>query len=288
MSKEKTVVILDSQKLSAMSACQRMFSLRFINHWVPRTNNHFIERGSLMHAMLQVYYNCKRYRTRWSANGKTHADVVQACVTAGRRIAHKWNNVSPQDLELTIKVFRNYCTYQDGRDWTDIRGVEIISSRVLHEDDDLMIVYESKNDLIVGLPNGKLMPVDHKTVSKRKPPKELSNQFLGYCWMLDVKTVTINDIGYQQTLKPEETFMRHVLTFNSDAISEWREQTVWWVKHTLDNASSGYFPPNFTACHRDTNMICSYLEVCKTQRGVRELKLKSLYDIRPWDPGNIL
>src|SRR5204862_6305778 len=68
--------------------------------------------------------------------------------------------------------------------------------------------------------------VDHKSSSRRGTPSGLDNQFLGYCWALDVNNLVINKIGFQKTLKNEDKFERHVKSYSKELLDEWRVNSI--------------------------------------------------------------
>jgi hypothetical protein len=282
------IVAVDSQKLNAIQNCMRKFNFTFGEfNMEPTVRPDFFEKGDLVHKMLQMYYTLRQHRHRWQPNGRTHADIVDSCVKWGRFSALRMQ-LDFEEVEMVIKTFRDYCTYVANDGWDRIIFVEKVGSKVLYESSDLTILYETKIDLGIGLTNVPVIPVDHKTGSRRQSPEELSNQFMGYCWALGVNNIIVNKIGFQKTLKPEEKFQRHTLSYSNDQLEEWVSNSVWWIKFALGCVQEKFYPANYTSCDKYSG--CVYREVCKASKSIREFKLHSLFEERAgvWDVGKDL
>lgn len=284
---EKRIIVVDSQKLNGMQECMRKFKYSFATHLEPVSKPDYFERGDLQHKMLQVYYNMRKHRLRWTVNNKTHADIVQACVIAGRHHALKMQ-IDMDEVETGIKTFMQYAGHFADDGWNDIKAVEQVGSRILYEDDELIILYEVKIDLIIGIPGIPILPVDHKSGSQRREPSDLSNQFMGYCWFLGVNNIMINKIGFQKTLPPKDKFQRYLLSYTSNRLLEWQAEAAWWIKQGLDFMDRGVWPRNLTSCDKYSG--CIYKNVCAADPIVRESKLLQLFETRTksWDVGQDL
>ena len=107
--------------------------------------------------------------------------------------------------------------------------------------------YHYQIDWIFTLRNVPVMPCDHKHSKRRGPVHPLSNQFIGYCWMLGVNNIMINKIGFQISLKPSEKFERPILSYPKDVIDWWVQNTIWWVKMLRFHRKQNVWPQNFTS-----------------------------------------
>src|SRR6266404_7367247 len=101
------IVVIDSQKLNMMQLCARKFKFSFTENIEPIIKEVYFERGSLLHDMLKIYYNSRKYGTRWVVNNRTHADIVAACVKAGRQLAARMQ-LQLEDVEDVIDTFQQY------------------------------------------------------------------------------------------------------------------------------------------------------------------------------------
>lgn len=282
----KRIVALDSQKLDAIQACMYMYKLRFggeITQGItPLVTPDYFERGGLLHIMLEPYYKLKAHKSRWQQNRATHRTIVQNCINIGRYKATKMQ-IDIAEVENVIDTFLKYTDFWENDGWDNIKAVEQVGSKIIYDSEDLTILYEFKIDLILQLQNA-IIPVDHKSAKARRDPNQLANQFKGYCVVLGVNNIMINEIGFQKSLKPQDKFRRHVLSYSNEILEEWVGTTVWWVRHAMDVIESGYYPQNFTSCDKYSG--CIYKEICIADQSVRDYKINSMFNTKNrWDVG---
>jgi hypothetical protein len=284
---KKRIVAVDSQKLDAIQSCMYMYKLRFGSGLAettglqPLQTPDYFERGGLLHDMLETYYKLKKYKSRWHQNGKTHADIMESCIIVGRTKATKMS-LDIAEIEIVIDAFRQYTSHWENDGWYMIEAVEQVGSRVLYDSPELIILYESKIDLILNI-NGVMTPVDHKSAKSRRDPNYLANQFKGYCWTLGVNNLIVNEIGFQKTIKPVEKFRRHTLSYSASALKEWQENTVWWIMYAIGLIEKENFPKNYTSCDKYSG--CLFKSVCAADPEVRDYKIASLFEEKHWDVG---
>ena len=279
----KRVVAIDSQKLNAIQKCMRFYRYNMEQAFQPIFTPDYFERGDLLHKMLQTYYILRKSRCNWAINHKTHADIVQICIRVGRHYSYRMR-IDITEVENVIDTFRQYTEHTANDGWDNILAVEQSGSKILHEDNELIILYEFKIDLIISLMNMPAIPVDHKSVSQRRETEMLSNQFMGYCWSLGVNNIIINKLGFQKTLKPAQKFERQTMSYAPDVLEEWVASSIWWIKHAIRLTDDKMFPPNLTSCDKYSG--CLFREVCRSDQYTREFKLRSLFEHSPkWDVG---
>lgn len=279
---DRAIIAIDSTKLNAFQLCERKYDFVFNQSWAPLEKPDYLEKGDLIHQMLKPYYILRRSRSRWASNKRTHEDVIKACMRIGEYAAIQMQ-LHPDDVEETMFQFQEYCRFYEHDGWDRIIAVEQAGSLVLYEDDKLCVIYEMKPDLVLQLDNG-ILPVDHKTAKQRKEPSRLANQFIGYCWGLHCNNITINKIGFQKTLKPNERFQRYTLSYPDDVIQEWLENTLDWVSRLLHNNERGYWPANLTSCDKWAG--CVFQTVCVKEREAREYELRRRFEVsEKWDVG---
>ena len=275
------LIALDSQKLDAIMSCGRLFDLNFNQNYRPIATPDYLERGALIHDMLETYYKLRKHRARWSVNNKSYQDIVRSCTDVGRFKGNKMQ-LPISEIEYTIDIFKQYANLWENDGWDNILSVERVASKVLYNSDDLVILYEGKIDLVLKF--SQTIAVDHKHSQSRRDPNELANQFKGYCWLLDTDTFVVNEIGFQKTVKPIEKFRRHTLKFTSEIIEEWRENVIYWANLALSWEKLKYYPPNYTSCDKFSG--CQYKEICKSQPGdYRAYKLAKDFREESWDIG---
>lgn len=278
-------IALDSQKLSTGQSCMRQYQYNFVLNLDPISKEEPMERGDLTHEMLKYYYRLRRHRSRWERNRRTHADIVQICIRIGRHAARRMG-IGVDEIEFVIKAFTDYTAFVEHDGWDDekIKAVEKTGSLILYQDDEIVIHYEVKMDLVIELQAGIEIAVDHKTAKSRRTYGLLSNQFMGYCWFLENNNIIINSIGFQKTLKPHERFVRQVLSYPTELISRWRCNTIEWVKQAIPQMQADQYLQNFTSCDKWSG--CKYRDLCESESSVFPQKVQALYKIREsWDPG---
>lgn len=282
--KEKTIYVVDSQILNSIQDCSRKTNYSFGQNLEPIAKPDYFEKGDLLHQMLAEYYILRKFRGRWNINKKTHADIVEICTKVGRRAAVKMS-LEVQVVEEVITTFRQYCTYTANDGWDRIIATESVASKIMYEDEEMIILYQGKIDLLFELTGNHLMPVDHKSSSRRGRPHYLSNQFQGYCWLLGVNNIIINKIGFQKTLKDNERFERHTLSYPPELLEEWKENAIYWIKKYIAESESSFWPPNYTSCDKYSG--CQYEEICRQTSDARKYKLIQLFQERKekWDVG---
>jgi hypothetical protein len=280
---EKRIFVVDSQILNTAMECERKANWTFGANLEPLTKPSYFEKGDLIHQMLAAYYKMRKYRSRWQLNKKIHADIVHSCVIIGRRAAIKMN-LDIEDVEEVVRTFVEYATFRANDGWDNVIAVEEVGSKVLYEDESMLILYQFKIDLVINLMNCNLMPVDHKSSSRRTKANEMSNQFKGYCWGLGVNNITVNKIGFQKTLKAEEKFNFETISYSPDIIQEWIEIATYYLKRYIGFSEVGFFPPNFTSCDKYSG--CLFREICNKSPQMRDYKLAQLFQERDhWDVG---
>ena len=283
----KRIVALDSQKLDAIQACMFMYKLRFGSELdsgiQPLVTPDYFERGGLLHLMLEPYYKLKSHRGRWVQNRKTHRDIVNTCIHIGRFKAVKMQ-LDIAEVENVVETFLLYTDFWENDGWDNILAVEKSGSKIIYDSEDLLILYEFKIDLILQLSNC-VMPIDHKSAKSRRDPNQLANQFKGYCKALGVNSIMINEIGFQKTLKPQDKFRRHTLSFSQPVLDEWVNNTVWWVRSAIQQIEENNYPQNFTSCDKYSG--CIFKPVCIADPEIRDYKIKSLFGVKEqaWDVG---
>lgn len=284
-SKDKLIVALDSQKLNMVQNCGYKYNLTFNRDLIPVHKVDFFEKGDLMHKMLEVYYTMHMDATsrpcspdEWSMN-----KAIEICEKAGEQHAIGLD-LGIEDVDENFRVFREYVEHYWG-ERIITKFVEQVGSKVLYEDSELVIIYDTKIDWGVEISNYSLMPADHKTSGRRGDTVAISNQFMGYCWMMNVNNLMVNKIGFQKTVKPSEKFSRPIMSYPIGVIDNWRINAIYWVKEILRYEQINFWPQNFTSCDKYSG--CIFRPVCEGAPESRDHKIAQLFEIseQPWDVG---
>jgi hypothetical protein len=295
---DKRVIVADSQILNTVMSCGRKVNLEFGLNLRPMKKAEALEKGDLMHRMLHPYYYGRinnpephHYVLKDDKGheqphpyakfiGLQHKELVDTCSEIGK-VASFDMDLEPEYRNECIKQFREYAFHFHGDGWLP-KEVEQSFSRVLYEDDDLIILYEGIVDLVADGTLGRIA-VDHKTASRREVPSDLSNQFMGYCWALDIPRLIINRIGFQKTVSANERFQRIVLSYPQGRIDEWQYWAVYWLKVYDFYLQNDVWPPNFTSCDKYSG--CIFQQICTKIPEAREFAMQTKYKVvEPWSP----
>jgi PD-(D/E)XK nuclease superfamily len=296
------IISIDSSILNVFQSCARKAKYSFVDNLHPPEKAEALEVGDLMHKMLEIYYSLqinsfkdkelfKEIREAGISPFQSPQGLIDLpnvsdlpaikdlSVKSARYFATKMSLPS-EEVEETVFQFSEYADYYAHDSWCPL-AVEEVGSKVLFESEDLKIIYNFKIDLIAE--QGRtIAPFDHKTARRRQEPSSLSNQFIGYCYGLNLNSIVINKIGFQKTLTPKERFNRFILTISDERIKEWIDNTVWWVKRLQDCLEFDYWPMDLTSCDKYSG--CIFMKLCESDPESRLYKIERDYKVEaPWD-----
>ena len=305
----KKNVILDATSLSSLMSCGRYHDLRFNHRFTSiKGKSNFLEIGSLIHKILEVYY-------RHRINGFPRETSINTALAAGqlyingcaycadgtvakpecKHTPEEYPGIhnSPENSEgyktgwkFALKTCEEYFEMYKNDAFIPL-SVEDVRGKVLYEDDDIRVLWKAKFDLVVDTNQIGIVSMDHKTFKQRRDKSTLSNQFLGQCMILDSRNVIVNKIGLQSTLKIADRLTREVVSFSSDRLIEWQSEILpYYAYKYVEFTESGYWPPDYTHC--DTMFgPCAFKDVCQADRNMREEELRLNFQLAPvWDPTN--
>jgi len=266
---EKRILALDSQLLDAIQKCPFYTYLNFVKNYRPNEVIEPMQRGDLGHTMLEVYYKLIQKGYEWN-------EAVEKATEVGREHYQKLS-LDLQTSEWIVKTFRQYTEYYK-HDGIKILGVENSFSFVIYEDDELIIVYEGKIDLIAEFPVLGKTVIDHKWRGQKVDYIGLDNQLLGYAVKEDVNLVYVNEVGLQKSDKytPEVKFRRVAIPIGDGVKERWVKNTIMWAKILDHSMQSNVWPQSHlkvpptgvTQCVK-----CTYNKICNSEND-QEMKRK--------------
>jgi hypothetical protein len=292
MSTQK-ILSIDATILNTFQSCARKAKYSFIDNLRPPEKEEALERGDLVHKMMEVYYSLQLknfdFQTEvWKeilASG-INAPLTRAlesnrdfAITTGRYFATKMS-LPTEEVDESIFQFREYCNYYARDSWSPL-AVEEVGSKILFENELYKFIYNFKVDMIAE--QGRIIaPFDHKTAKRRSEPSSLSNQFIGYCYGLGMNNIVINKIGFQKTLSPQQRFNRFILTIDDARIEEWKVNTIKWCARIVESMDNDDWDMNLTSC--DKYAGCIYASLCETDPESRLYKIERDFKVdKPWD-----
>lgn len=313
------ILEVDSQILNAIQLCAEKHKLNFEENLTTETKAPALEMGSLLHKVMELYDglagNCFSLEAEtWQELASTELlsdfsiklspskeEIISFCISAGEIFASKMA-LSLDDAALVLYQCKEYFEYYRNDPWQTL-AVEEIASKVLFENEVIQIVYTGKLDRLVQMGN-VIAPMDHKSSSKRGETSSLSNQFIGYCFLLQTNNIIIDKIGFQKTLSQKERFQRIVLTIDDERIEEWKNNSIDSILSHLslsivDDTEARYYfnllrerrnlKPlmNLTSCDKYSG--CTYRSICEGSPEGRDwTKERDFVPGKKWDVGSIL
>lgn len=297
MSQQK-ILSIDATILNTYQSCARKAKYNFIDNLRPPDKEEALERGDLVHKMLEVYYSLQLKNFSYDTEvwrvilesgikppiDRAHGTTVNFAVQVGRYFSTKMS-LPIEEIEESIFQFKEYCNYFQHDSWSPL-AVEEVGSKILFEDENYKFIYNFKIDLVAE--QGRIIaPFDHKTSKRRSEPSSLSNQFIGYCYGLGLNHIVVNKIGFQKTLSPQQRFNRFILTIDEDRIEEWKRNTISWCARILQSEESESWDMNLTSCDKYSG--CIYSSLCETDPESRLYKIERDFKVeKPWDVGSVL
>jgi hypothetical protein len=281
-------ITFDASILNVIQNCFRKAQYSFIYNLQPHEREESLEKGDLMHKMLEGYYGMigpQKYDTPFWEELKEKAGIYPLGDAANRAVEIGMYFSTKLDIpvsvaEEVITQFKAYAEFYKFDAWHPL-AVEKVGTKMLYADSDLEIWYNYKVDMVAE--KGEIVaPFDHKTGKQRKDPLSLSNQFIGYCYALNCNHIVMNKIGFQKTLSPAERFQRFIFSIDQERIEEWKKNTIWWIKRYADCIEEDNYPMNLTSCDKYSG--CIFRRICESDPGNREYKLaRDFTTVEKWD-----
>lgn len=281
---EKQRVVIDSQVLTSIQNCHELTNLTFLQHWRPNETPEPFEKGDLGHVILQNYYSVLQLAQETNMPFD-RLQVIRDSIQLAR-VKSLDLQLPDQEVSRILNIYEGYFDYWINDNFK-IMAVERAFTKLLYEDDEVVIYYEGIIDLLFDSPLSRLTVEDHKTKGKQYSHTERDNQFIGYAWAFDTNWVIVNGIGLQQKAKPEDRYKRQTLSIPDTLKEQWKENAIISIKRFLEDVKREKFHHNIAHCKAWGG--CLYREVCNAypdQDIMRNILMRMFYKGQPWSPYN--
>src|SRR5215831_927707 len=96
---DKEIIVVDSQRLNMIQNCAYKHWLTFEKNLEPLEKAEPLERGSLIHSMIQAYYRMRKHRSRWPKNKYGKKEIIDICIKIGEHFAQEMSlNIGEVDI----------------------------------------------------------------------------------------------------------------------------------------------------------------------------------------------
>ena len=310
---KKRHIAIDATMLSTIMGCGRLVDFRF-NHSLLSLNgkSNSLECGNIAHKYFEIYYKSiiagfikSQSHGMGMAAAEMYARGCPGCmhfkptdeqpkpVCGHKDKEYPGTENTPYEKEKeyqigwkwVLETLEQYFDFYKNDYWVPLE-VEIVKGQVLYEDDEIVILWKAKFDLLSDTTQG-IYPIDHKTMKQRRNNISLNNQFMGQCILAGTQNMVINKVGFQTTLKPHEKFVRATMSYSHKRLLEWQGTILpYWIYKYLDYLDNDYWAPNFDHCENKYGN-CTFIDVCEADPEERERELKlNFYVGEDWNPTN--
>jgi hypothetical protein len=160
---------------------------------------------------------------------------------------HFQRTMTKEHLSLVTPRILQYVAYYQNETWRPLQA-EIGFSKSLYEDDNHLIVYEGKIDLLMEVQGIKAF-VDHKSQSRHRNLPEDSNQFLGYAWATGFRLGIINFLNLAPSKSTKDAFRREICNYNPQLVEEWKEGAIETGLKMADSIRREHYPKQRQGCN---------------------------------------
>lgn len=302
---KKQNVIMDATVMTALMACPRYFDERFNHNLVPiEGNTNFLQAGQMVHKILEEF-------NKAIINGMSRTKAIMIGLEAGQQFYKTpgASNIPEHNIyEGSNKILKNglkseakgklksvgydwimatmdmYFKRWVNDGWTPIEA-EKVRGAVVYEDDEVRVLWKAKLDKMVDTFQDGMMPGDYKTMKMNRHTLPLNNQFMGQCLVAGTRKMFIDKIGFQENLKPEDKFVREIMSYTAEQLAEQTMTIGYYAKYMTNLLAQSYYPPNYTHCDKFNG--CMYRKPCEANASDRDRVFKLNFMVgEPWDPSN--
>ena len=241
----KFTLIINSHAISNFARCEKLHYYNDLCNLESARPRRAFDVGTTFHRFLNIYYHRKVKGLNLPAfNALRILDRFS-----------KLEGVKESDARKYTNILLEYPKTYANDNWKPL-ATEKGFSKILHEDDDNLFIYEGRIDLIVSSDN-KLFPVDHKTQSLQYSIYGFNNQAMGYSWALGTNYFVYNYIK----LATSDNFRREIISFSDIQIEQWRQDTIKTAFRMKNSIVNDDFNRSWQCEHKFGK--CQYIHICE-------------------------
>ena len=261
---------ISASSLNSLTQCERLYKYSHIDRLQKIPRETFFAKGIVSHEMLATFYRTKLHHKQMDFNER-----IQLATRVGHDQATELE-LSDEDRELVLSNTIGSIVHHANESWVPV-AVETEFNKILYTSKklDVQIIFNGKVDLLIDIPGLGRVIVDHKTSSRRSGPSYLSNQFMGYCWALNMNRIIVNQITLTKTGAPSGKYNRPMLDYEQVAMKEWGRNAIHHTLRAIHNVRNNRYPMRFNNCS-----FCSYKSICEMPSSLREGVIESEYERR--------
>ena len=274
---EKQIVKISASSLNDLQSCARLYKFNKIDRLQPLKKEKPLEYGGLFHFMVHPWrfgqiaepkeHHLKHPYSRLL--GLSKVELNNVCREIGR-LKSLTTDLAGEDRNKALEKFSEYTTYYAGLGWTFLEVEQPFSIKI-HEDDELVIIFQGIIDTLADIPKEGKTLVDTKTSGRESYTPVTDNQLLGTAYAFNVKNFYLDRV-YDRKDNP---FVLDRKSFLTEQKEEWLTNTIYWVKQGAFFIQNDFYPPNFSSCKKYG--ACRYMKVCETPPSAREFSLNSKF-----------
>lgn len=279
----RKIIAISASSADDVQGCEKKYELHSIRRLgTPGGDFDSLAKGSVIHKILCYHYKLVKDGKRISKDNEEpryekipYNEIILETSNYIRWLFAEGKFPDIETMELILRSYQEYAVYWANDNW-EILEVEAPFTKVIFEDDEVIILIEGIVDLVVKNIAGEIYPVDHKS---GRTPVFLNNQNLCYCAGLNSHHIVINKFGTQKTKGPADKFHRDPYSYPQTLIDEWVQDTIYWCKSILRMKEADYFPRRRSYC-RTQYGDCHFLRYCGSEPTARDWIAKQHYIVR--------
>jgi hypothetical protein len=277
-SEGKQIFKVSASSLDSIDRCGLHYKFSKVQRYRPTPIKRALDWGGLMHLMIQGYRFSKikdikeHHLNHPFARllGRPVFEVMRIVAEIGR-IQSLVTDLSPEDRESCIEKFMEYVSYWNSRDKFQVLEVEQPFSKVLYENENLIILYEGIMDMLVHDEDWGPVPYDTKTGGWNRPRFDTENQLTGTCWVFNSNKFVIDKVLEVK----EEPFRREIHSYRQEQLEEWRIDAIQTSLKAINYIKNDFFPRHRNGCSMYGG--CEFYRVCKTTPDSRDFQLEAFF-----------